>query len=109
MRVDVDTEALAGFGMLYLPLPIVDVYAKAGLARIDSDLRASGGLRLDRSETGFAWGVGAGIGLGNRTIRAEHERFEGGRRRSGLRLARADVDVPLKKPRSVRSLAATAG
>lgn len=78
VRVDADTQALAGFGMLYLPLPIVDVYAKAGLARIESDLRASGGLRLDRSETEFAWGVGAGIGFGNWAIRAEYERFKVG-------------------------------
>jgi opacity protein-like surface antigen len=76
-RLASDTQALAGFGLVFLPLPLpVDLFAKLGLARVQTDLRSSGGLRLDREDTDFAWGVGAQFGFGSLSIRAEYERFQ---------------------------------
>jgi hypothetical protein len=65
-------KAAAAFGVLYLPVPIVDVYIEAGLARLQSAV--NGGdpneitcgipcgpllFRLDRTNTSGAEGVGA--------------------------------------------------
>ncbi len=85
----------AAFAVLYLPVPIVDVYLKAGVGRITSDLGArfipqgacslplpgstnpcaSETLALHTTSTGLALGAGAQWQLGNWGVRAEYERF----------------------------------
>lgn len=79
----------AAFAMLYLPVPIVDVYLKAGLDRITSDLGARftppglcsvgvcapQSLSLHATTTGLALGAGVQWKLGNWGLRAEYERF----------------------------------
>lgn len=77
VRVDSDTKGAAAFGLLYLPLPIplVDVYAKAGFARLDQDITSSS-FRLSRKHTDFAYGAGAQAHWGSLAVRAEYERFE---------------------------------
>jgi len=81
----------AAFAMLYLPVPIVDIYLKAGVDRINSDLSAmfveqlvpcSNGacattepLGLHKTTTGLALGAGAQWQFGNWGLRAEYERF----------------------------------
>lgn len=74
----VDGKAYAAFAVGYLPLPLVDLYAKAGLARWESSARASGIAldRLDDSGTEFAWGVGVQARLGSLAARLEYERFD---------------------------------
>ncbi len=84
-------EAL--FAMLYLPVPIVAVYVKAGVARLTTDLQASvsGPIcppgvycfaslplttgTLHTTETTFAAGAGLQWTYGNWGLRAEYERF----------------------------------
>lgn len=83
-------EAL--FAMLYLPIPVVDVYLKAGVDRITSDLGARftpecplplpfnpvcgpETLALHATTTGLAVGAGAQWQFGNWGVRAEYERF----------------------------------
>ena len=76
--------------MLYLPVPIVDIYLKAGVDRISSKLSASylprgifcpaigcqnESLAVSRTTTGLALGAGAQWQLGNWGVRAEYERF----------------------------------
>lgn len=82
----------AAFAMLYLPVPVIDLYLKAGIARLTTHLSVStnytgcappltciglvpfsGGL--DTTETAFAAGAGAQWKLGNWAVRAEYERF----------------------------------
>jgi len=56
---DVEAEAIAGFGVLFLPLPIIDLYAKAGVAYWETkgnDALALGNLKDDGTE--FAYGAG---------------------------------------------------
>ncbi|MGC8521716.1 MAG: outer membrane beta-barrel protein [Steroidobacteraceae bacterium] len=81
----------AAFAMLYLPVPIVDIYLKAGVDRIASDLGAqftpviycpigscrvpAEHLALHATTTGLALGAGAQWQFGNWGIRAEYERF----------------------------------
>ena len=90
---DVTVKGEAAFGVFYLPLPlpIVDVYAKAGLARLQSTVSSSFSLagtvrsfRLDRTDTSFAGGVGTQFKLGSLAVRAEYERFDAGGGNPGL-------------------------
>jgi len=81
----------AAFAMLYLPVPIVDVYLKVGIDRITSDLGArftplifcpvgscpvpTERMALHATTTGLAFGAGAQWQFGNWGVRAEYERF----------------------------------
>jgi opacity protein-like surface antigen len=81
----------SAFGILYLPIPIVDVYVKAGVARIHSAVSGfapngdnlcvlgvpcgTSPLQLDRTNTGLAAGAGAQLKFGPWAVRAEYERF----------------------------------
>jgi len=93
---DVSVKGTAAFGLLYLPLPIplVDVYAKAGFAHLQSAVNGQvivpgqgtctvGGpgcafqpFHLTRGDSKFAGGFGAQLKLGDLAIRGEYERFE---------------------------------
>lgn len=68
-------KALAAYGLFYapLPLPILDVYAKAGLARIDVDIDVDD---FSTDDTKFAYGLGAQLKFGSWAIRGEYERFK---------------------------------
>lgn len=81
----------AAFALLYLPIPapFIDVYLKAGVARITSDLDASLSPQAtcaisgctpisyahSVTSTGFAAGAGVQWSLGNWAVRGEYERF----------------------------------
>ena len=96
-RARISQRGEAAFAVLYLPVPIVDFYLKAGVARITSDLSASvagtacppgafcpailtGGFRTATgaartTATTFAAGAGVQWQIGNWAIRGEYERF----------------------------------
>lgn len=85
----VSEKGADAFGVVYLPVPVVDVFVKAGLARLQSTLTSvKGGVgtctmtdpncalfRLDRTNTSFAAGAGAQVKFGSWAVRAEYERF----------------------------------
>jgi OOP family OmpA-OmpF porin len=68
------------FAVGYLPLPLVDLYAKAGLVRWDTDFQVTsiGGPqpRVSDSGTDFAYGAGAQVRFGSLAARLEYERFD---------------------------------
>lgn len=72
---DVKYKGLAAYGLVYLPLPIplLDVYAKAGIAKVDVDIDAAD---FSTDDTQFAYGLGAQLNLGSWGLRAEYERFK---------------------------------
>lgn len=91
---DATMRGPAAFGVLYLPVPIVDVFLKAGGARLQSTINGNayevcplngilpGGscppsvpFRVDRTTTTFAGGAGAQYKWGSLAVRAEYERF----------------------------------
>lgn len=74
----VDGKAYAAFAVGYLPLPLVDLYAKAGVARWEANARATGVAlgSLDDSGTEFAYGAGVQARLGSLAARLEYERFD---------------------------------
>jgi len=90
----VSQKGEAAFALLYLPVPIIDVYVKAGVSRIKTDMRATyaltgvGTCQLDNpgcaaatagrspSDVGFAFGAGVQWKLGSWAVRGEYERFD---------------------------------
>jgi outer membrane protein with beta-barrel domain len=76
VNVDVDTKGIDAFGVLFLPLPVVDIFLKAGVISWDLDANVSGLGSVSDDGTDLAYGVGAGVGFGNFGVRAEYERFE---------------------------------
>jgi opacity protein-like surface antigen len=74
---EVDYKGLAGFGMLYapIPLPVLDLYLKAGLARLDVDAAATVG-DFNTKDTKFAYGAGLQLKFGSFAIRGEYEQFK---------------------------------
>jgi len=89
---DVGMKGVSAFAVLYLPVPLVDIYLKAGAARLQSTIngtvsQACPGVglpicppptvpfRVDRTNTNFAAGAGAQMKFGSFGVRAEYERF----------------------------------
>jgi opacity protein-like surface antigen len=82
----------AAFALLYLPVPVIDVYLKAGIARLTTRLYASAGSAfcppgvfcpvsqpahgaINNTETAFGAGAGVQWTFGAWALRAEYERF----------------------------------
>jgi len=66
------SRAVDGFVLVFLPLPVVDVYGKAGLVSWKTDASAPA-LSLSRSGSDFAWGAGVQFHLGSLAARLEYE------------------------------------
>ncbi len=66
------THAVGAFGLVFLPLPILDVYGKAGLVSWKTDASAPT-LSFNRSGSDFAWGAGLQVHLGSLAARLEYE------------------------------------
>ena len=78
--VDAKVQAATLSGVLYapLPVPLIDLYAKAGFSRLQTSATSNqvGGLfRFDRTDTRFAFGAGAQVKLSTLALRAEYQRF----------------------------------
>ena len=89
----VGTTGTAVFGVFYLPIPVINVFAKAGLARLDTQGSARVALpgvgscvigipscgvyssAYRQRTTSLAAGIGAQVELGPLAVRAEVERF----------------------------------
>lgn len=73
--VDADYKGLGAYGLVYLPLPlpILDVYAKAGVAKVDLDIDSED---FNTDDTQFSYGLGLQLKLGSWGIRGEYERFK---------------------------------
>ena len=79
-------KGVAAFGVLYLPVSVVDIYLKAGVARLESTEKYGycgpcacnfclNSIQLNRTNTSSAGGLGAQYKLGSWAVRAEYERF----------------------------------
>ena len=74
-----DAKAFAAYavGFLPLPVPMLDLYGKAGLARWQLSGTTTSPALFAASDRGteFAWGAGAQLHFGNLAGRLEYERF----------------------------------
>ena len=75
-----DAKAFDAFavGYLPLPLPVVDFYGKAGIARWQFNGHTTGPILFsaDDSGTEFAWGLGGQVHFSSLAARLEYERFD---------------------------------
>ena len=99
---DVKMRGGAAFGMLYLPVPVVDVFVKGGLARLQATTSVNAvlpgvgtcpvgnpncarvTLQNTTTNTTFAAGAGVQMKLGPVAVRAEYERFSAAGGHPGL-------------------------
>jgi hypothetical protein len=100
---DVSMKGASAFGILYLPVPMVNVFLKAGVARIVSEINGTSiygpncpasvpcplyvgiaHFQLNRTNTSGAGGVGAQYNFGPLAVRAEYERFNASGGHPGL-------------------------
>jgi Outer membrane protein beta-barrel domain len=84
---DLSMKGPAAFAVMYLPLPLLDLYAKAGVARLQSRLTTvttftcttinpgCNIFRVESTDSHFAAGVGVQVKLGSWTVRGEYEGF----------------------------------
>lgn len=78
-RAHANSKAFAAYAVGYLPIPVpnIDVYGKAGLARWQFDGHTTPGLfAVSENGTDFAWGVGGQIHFLSRfAARLEYEHY----------------------------------
>ncbi len=72
----VKTDGITGFGVFFLPVGPVDVFAKGGVISFDTELKHASLGRIREDGTDFAYGVGVQFRLLSLGVRAEYEKFD---------------------------------
>jgi opacity protein-like surface antigen len=88
VSTNVKMKAESAFGVLYLPVPVIDVFAKAGLAHFDTSINTRNvcpntqtcpliifGEQPKHTNTSFAAGAGVQFKISSFAVRAEYEHF----------------------------------
>ena len=89
INYDLALKGTAAFGVLYLPVPVIDLYLKAGVSSLRSQFNGMALLpgpcpvnmpncnvvHQNQTDTGFAAGAGVQVKFGALAARAEYERF----------------------------------
>jgi hypothetical protein len=70
----VDTSAVGVFALGYLPVPVVDLYGRLGVADWRSGAN-SPGYSITRTGADVAYGAGGGMHFGNLSVRIQYTRF----------------------------------
>jgi outer membrane protein with beta-barrel domain len=70
-----DTNAVGVFALAFVPIPVVDLYGKVGLADWRTDAQ-SPFLGFHRTGADLAYGLGAGTSWGRFGVRLEYERYQ---------------------------------
>jgi hypothetical protein len=74
--LSVESDGITGFGVFFVPVGPVDLFAKGGVVSYDTDvkLRNIGNRRDDGTD--FAYGIGAQLRFLSLSVRAEYEVFD---------------------------------
>jgi OOP family OmpA-OmpF porin len=75
-QLSAEADAITGFGVFFLPLGPVDVFAKGGVVSYDTNIKFQGRDIFRDDGTDFAYGVGVQFRLLSLGVRAEYEKFE---------------------------------
>lgn len=70
------TKAADGFAMVFLPIPLVDVYGKLGLVSWKTDASSPTLGSFRRSGSDMAYGAGVQLHFGSISARLEYEAFD---------------------------------
>lgn len=70
-----DTNAVGAFALAFLPIPLIDVYGKVGLAEWRTDAQ-SPRFGFHRTGANVAYGAGVGTSWGHLGARVEYERYQ---------------------------------
>ena len=78
VQFNAEGKAYAAYAVGFLPVGPVDLFAKGGLVRWESEATASGplGFQFDEDGTEFGYGVGVQVRLGSLGARLEYEQFD---------------------------------
>lgn len=72
-----ETDGISAFGVFFLPVGPVDVFAKGGLISFETNLKLDGVGDIYRDDgTDLAYGVGVQFRLLSLSVRAEYEKFD---------------------------------
>ncbi len=71
-------KTTAAYAVGFLDFPLLDLFGKAGLAKVDGKLAtpAQPPFSFSNNDTDFAWGVGAQAHFGSLGARVEYEQFK---------------------------------
>jgi opacity protein-like surface antigen len=74
----VSAKTISAFAVGFLDFPVLDLYAKAGLARMDGRLQSPSEptFNFKDNDTDLAWGVGAQAHFASLGVRVEFEQFK---------------------------------
>lgn len=72
-----NADGISAFGVFFLPVGPVDVFAKAGLISFDTSIEVDGLGDIYREDgTDLAYGLGVQLRFLSLSVRAEYEKFE---------------------------------
>jgi hypothetical protein len=74
-EASIDSQAISVSAVGMFALPLVDLFARVGYARWESDLSVSGSS-VERTDSDPTYGAGAQVRLGSFALRIEYERFQ---------------------------------
>jgi opacity protein-like surface antigen len=74
----VQAKTTAAYAVGFLDFPLLDLFAKAGLSRVNGKLNTPGQptFSFSSDKTEFAWGAGAQAHFGSLAARVEYEQFK---------------------------------
>jgi hypothetical protein len=74
----ISAKTVSAYAVGFLDLPVIDFFAKAGLARMDGKLTTPNQptFSFKDNDTDFAWGVGAQAHFLSLGVRVEYEQFK---------------------------------
>jgi OOP family OmpA-OmpF porin len=76
VEFEADAEAYGAYALLFLPVSIVDLYAKAGLVHWKTEANFGDVFDFDDDGTEFGYGAGAQVRFGSLAARLEYEQFD---------------------------------
>jgi OOP family OmpA-OmpF porin len=76
IQFSADAKAFGAYVLGFLPVGPVDLYAKGGLVRWETESSATGLFDIDDDGTEFGYGAGAQVRLGSLAARLEYEQFD---------------------------------
>jgi hypothetical protein len=72
-----NVDGISAFGVFFMPVGPVDLFAKAGLISFDTSVEIDGLGDIYREDgTDLAWGLGVQLRFLSLSLRAEYEKFE---------------------------------